>query len=264
MKNINLIGGGFQHAYSSVWWKYPKDIFWLKDNSSDISIYIDSSIKNGINDGINVKKYAWLHESRHFHNMTDWIIYNKEEIERVYEMLFTHDEYISTLSDKFIFIPGNGFWIETPKIYEKSKILSMVTSNKNETNGHKMRHDFINKYRNNMDLYGRGFKEINLKEEGLNDYMFSIVIENDNYDTYFSEKILDCFATGTIPIYWGTRKITNYFDENGIIFIENLKIEDLNKELYMSKIESIKYNFEKVLDYEITEDFIYKKYIKQV
>ena len=139
-----------------------------------------------------------------------------------------------------------------------------MKTNKNETNGHKMRHDFINKYRNNMDLYGRGFKEINLKEEGLNDYMFSIVIENDNYDTYFSEKILDCFATGTIPIYWGTRKITNYFDENGIIFIENLKIEDLNKELYMSKIESIKYNFEKVLDYEITEDFIYKKYIKQV
>ena len=35
--------------------------------------------------------------------------------------------------------------------------------------------------------------------------MFSVCIENDVYDTYFTEKILDCFATGTIPIYKGTK-----------------------------------------------------------
>ena len=31
------------------------------------------------------------------------------------------------------------------------------------------------------------------KEVGLCDYMFSVVIENGIYETYFTEKILDCF-----------------------------------------------------------------------
>ena len=39
---------------------------------------------------------------------------------------------------------------------------------------------------------------------------------------YFNEKIIDCFFSGTIPIYWGTKNISKYFDENGIIFFPNI------------------------------------------
>ena len=236
MKEINLIGGPFQHAYSSVWWKKPREITWLKNQyKSDITFYVDNSIKNGISDNFKGQKYAWLNESRIFHNMTDWIINNKEIIEKNFKLLFTHDINISKISDKFIYIPGNGFWIESPKIYDKNKLLSIIMSNKNSTIGHKKRHDIISKYQNKLDIYGRGIKEIKLKEEGLNDYMFSFAIENDNYDIYFSEKILDCFATGTIPIYWGTKKISNYFDINGIIFYDDFDISLLNEEFYYSK-----------------------------
>ncbi len=262
MKEINLIGGPFQHAFSSVWWKKPKEIIWLKNQyNSDISFYVDDSIKTGINDNYKGRKFAWLNESRTFHRMTDWIIFNKIELEEKYELIFTHDKYISELGKKFIFVPGNGFWIETPKIYNKTKLLSMVTSNKNQTIGHNKRHEIMSKY-SNIDLFGRGYKHIELKEEGLNDYMFSFAIENDNYDTYFSEKILDCFASGTIPIYWGTRRISEYFDDNGIIYLDdNFDISMLTEELYKSKMKSIKYNFDKVLEYEIPEDYIYKNYI---
>ena len=38
------------------------------------------------------------------------------------------------------------------------------------------------------------------KSQALNDYMFSVVLENDQYDDYFTEKILDCFATGIVHI----------------------------------------------------------------
>jgi hypothetical protein len=58
-----------------------------------------------------------------------------------------------------------------------------------------------------IDVYGRGISEIPNKEVGLKDYMFSFAVENDTYDTYFTEKILDCFATGTIPYTWVQKKL---------------------------------------------------------
>ena len=41
MLDINLIGGGFQHAYSSSGWNESKYINWKKDNSADTSFYIE-------------------------------------------------------------------------------------------------------------------------------------------------------------------------------------------------------------------------------
>jgi hypothetical protein len=105
-------------------------------------------------------------------------------------------------------------------------------------------------------------KKIEKKELGLNDYMFSVCIENCEHDTYFTEKILDCFATGTIPIYKGTRKITNHFNEDGILFLDDIDIDNLNEDLYLSKIDSVIDNFERVLKYDVLEDWIYDKYIK--
>lgn len=84
------------------------------------------------------------------------------------------------------------------------------------------------------------------------------------YDDYFTEKILDCFATGTIPIYLGTKNIGNYFDSNGIItYTDDFDIKSLTPELYYSKMESINNNFERVKEYEIPEDMMYQKYLKQ-
>jgi hypothetical protein len=94
--------------------------------------------------------------------------------------------------------------------------------------------------------------------------MFSICSENDTFDTYFTEKILDCFATGTIPIYLGTKKITNFFDENGILFLEDIDLNTINEELYFSKIESVKNNFNLVQQYLCPEDFIAKNYISDI
>ena len=48
--------------------------------------------------------------------------------------------------------------------------------------------------------------------------MFSIVIENSIESDYFTEKLLDCFLTGTIPIYVGTKTTSEYFDTDGIIY----------------------------------------------
>jgi isopentenyl phosphate kinase len=53
--------------------------------------------------------------------------------------------------------------------------------------------------------------------------------ENSIYPKYYTEKITDCFATGTIPIYYGDRSIGEDFDMNGIIFMDDIDINNLAK-----------------------------------
>ena len=83
------------------------------------------------------------------------------------------------------------------------------------------------------------------------------VIENCNYETYFTEKITDCFANGVIPVYYGTRAISDYFDINGIIFLtDDFDISTLTKELYQSKIQSIQNNLNTVRHLKGADDFL--------
>ena len=135
----------------------------------------------------------------------------------------------------------------------------MVTSNKTITPQQKFRVDFANTNKNKIDIYGRGFNEITNKEEGLDDYMFSICIENATHNTYFTEKILDCFLTGTVPVYTGTKNITNFFDTDGILFLDKIDINDLTHNLYQSKIKSIEDNFISATKFMLPEDIIYNK-----
>jgi len=119
--------------------------------------------------------------------------------------------------------------------------------------------------RDKIDVFGRGIQEILNKEIGLKDYRFSFCVENDTYDTYFTEKILDCFATGTVPIYMGTKKVVEYFNPDGIIFFDgSFDLSILSEELYLSKMEAIKDNFERVKDYSVLDDWIYKNHLSSL
>jgi len=157
-------------------------------------------------------------------------------------------------------------------IYSKKRMVSFITSNKIFTEGHKFRIKCINHLANKnckTDLYGVGFKEIVGKIEGLKDYAFSIAMENGVYENYFTEKILDCFLTGTIPIYHGCPNISNFFDMNGILTFNTEDelvdiINNLTLDFYSSKIESIKKNFDLALNYRYNNDIYFEKYIKQI
>jgi hypothetical protein len=83
----------------------------------------------------------------------------------------------------------------------------------------------------------------------LFDAMFHIAIENTSINNYFTEKIIDCFQTRTVPIYYGCNNIDEYFDTRGILIAHNLKeIIDLansaTPELYESLKPLLEYNFQ--------------------
>ena len=124
----------------------------------------------------------------------------------------------------------------------------MIASNKIMCQGHLYRQKIAKKVSHFVDIYGRGRKfELDSKIDGLRDYRFSIAMENGCYNTYFTEKILDCFFVGTIPIYWGTENINKIFNPKGIIFLEDF-MSDIDKfnfeEEYQNRTEAIKENFE--------------------
>jgi hypothetical protein len=264
-EKIGLIGGGFQHAYSTTLWKHPKYFEWDKGNKNDITFYIDENIMLGLGDKTTKRKFAWLVESKliipkHVEDVKN----NWREISESYEILFTHQKDIYDLADNFVYLPPHGYWIEEPKIYPKTRLVSMMSSSKNFSKGHSYRLKWVDKLRGSLDLYGRGFKPVDKKEEALKDYMFSVTIENDSYPTYWSEKILDCFATGTIPVYYGSPDIGDYFNTDGIITLtDDFDVSQLTEELYFSKMEAIKDNFNRVLEYNVIEDLIYEKWIKK-
>ena len=98
---------------------------------------------------------------------------------------------------------------------------------------------------------------------GLKDYMYSIVVENGKHDLYFTEKLIDCFRTGTIPIYWGCPSIGDYFDIDGIIMFDNINelneiLNHLNEEHYAKMLPHVKNNFKKAENYLLVEDWLYK------
>tara|TARA_S200000501_G_scaffold31507_1_gene26468 strand:+ start:394 stop:1197 length:804 start_codon:yes stop_codon:yes gene_type:complete len=264
-KKINLVGDTFTHLTNgnkgySVHGKESKHIEWVK-NGSDITFYIDDTINNGIQDNRQGIKYLWLLESKNIkRGLVESILENREIVENTYQTIFTHDQRLLSLGEKYKWVPAQGFWIKDPKIYDKTKMISMISSNKEMCDGHRLRLEWVERIGDQVDLYGRGFNEIDDKEEGLCDYMFSVAIENGQYETYFTEKLLDCFATGTIPVYLGAPDIGNYFNKDGII---NLTEEfDISEEMYYNKMDAIKENLEKAMRMEILEDFIWNEYLK--
>jgi hypothetical protein len=265
-RKINLVGNSFTHLTGgnkgySVHGKESKFIEWVNDNSLQETFYVDGWIPNALKDDISGVKYGWLLESKEVTPDVVLDVKNRhKEYFKVFKYIFTHNKELLDLDDRFKWCPANGYWIKKAKLYPKSKVISFVTSNKNFTEGHRKRLEWVEKIGDQVDLFGRGFNEIENKEDALCDYMFSVVIENGFYKSYFTEKILDCFAAGTIPVYLGTPDIGEYFNQDGIL---NLTEEfDVSEEIYYSKMNAIKENLEKVKSMEVIEDFIYQTYLK--
>jgi len=260
---FNMKSGNFSHASSSTLYKKSQHIVWdFGSNNNSSSFYIDSDFYKGIiekNDG--KRKFLWGLESRFFnHSFHEHIKDNLENILETYEYIFTYDEELLLLDSKFKWVPAMGTWIDSPGVRDKSKNVSMITSAKTFSPDQIFRVDFANSHSDKIDLFGGITKKLENKEEALDDYMFSVAIENDVRDTYFTEKILDCFATGTVPIYRGTLKISEFFNPEGIVFLQDGKFPTLSEEFYYSKKEAIHENLERVLDFNTIEDWMFTNY----
>lgn len=97
---------------------------------------------------------------------------------------------------------------------------------------------------NNVNVFGECWN----KRVGLNEYKFSICVENTIQKNYISEKFWDCVLTDTIPIYLGCSNIEDYVPSN--CFINLYEYKD-SYENMMNVIDQVNNN-----SYELYEKYI--------
>lgn len=125
----------------------------------------------------------------------------------------------------------------TLKATDKNKIFSVILSNKAFTQGHRDRIDFVKMLKNHfgdkIDIFGRGFKEVEDKWNAIAPYKYHIVLENSSLNDYWTEKLADAFLGESYPIYYGANNIYSYFSKNSLTKIDIHKPEEAIKIIEM-------------------------------
>lgn len=260
---LYMVSRNFRHdRYSTCHQECPY-FEWSYEERGDYTFYIDADVIQGVRDRHNgKKKFLWTLESPYFNGRVfDYIQKNLRVVLEVYEKIFTYSSKLLALDPKFCFVPAMGTWVRSIGIRPKTRLLSMITSCKSITPLHRFRRQFAKDHQDRIDVFGKGFRPVAYKEEGLDDYMFTVCIENAEEDGYFTEKVLDAFATGTVPVYKGTRSIANHFDADGILFLEDTPLSQLTPKLYESKRKAIENNARKVREYACPETYMWEHYL---
>ncbi|GEM_PF-870137 len=83
-------------------------------------------------------------------------------------------------------------------------------------------------------------------KEGLG-YMFYLAVENCRESNYFTEKLIRSFAAMCVPIYFGDPSITDEFDPDGIILINESNwlevINNLTPADYYDRLDAVRRNY---------------------
>ena len=269
---VNLFDKIFAHSRSCSG-NYPTHFEWVRDEMAWDGVTLFTDVHMLTNPTLVQKvesklKIGWLLESKAV------IRYDPNYIWRMrsmYDYIFTHDkQLIDADPDKFLFVtPGSQRCIH-PKdcqVYNKEKLVSIAVSLKKDTDGHSMRHAIVSQLNDKItDVWGHAYNEFGPRLVPYKDYMFIIVVENHKYDHYWSEKLLEPFWTGTVPIYRGCPSFPDWFDPNGVITFDTIEelsniLDSLNAELYYSKMDSIQENYKRSLKYlGGAEDFMFETY----
>lgn len=129
----------------------------------------------------------------------------------------------------------------------KSKFCNFIVSNGSAANPYReqlfqrlneyKRVDSGGGYLNNLGYY------VENKLDFMQDYKFTIACENSSQEGYITEKIIEAWAAGTVPIYWGAPDIGEEFNERA--FVNCMKYNDIDE--VMEKIKELDCNDEKYI-----------------
>lgn len=110
------------------------------------------------------------------------------------------------------------------------------------SNPHPFRLDFMSKLDSlgTVDMFGKYVnKPVDKKSTVAKNYKYMVCFENDLYPGYVTEKLLDAYACGTVPIYWGDLGRETVFNEKAFLNLKNFVsmdalINEINEHDYVS------------------------------
>lgn len=286
MLTINLFTPTFAHSEFSTAHQTTDAVRYVREQMEfdGITMFTDGLIASPLVDKVKSPiKVGWILEPpclqpSVYHAASFPDVYDKFDfILTYYEPLLQHP------SGKFRKSIYGGVWIPQSEwgLRLKTKRISMLYGSKKATRGHQIRHEISDAlgdyYYERINYFGaRGIPvdySWQTKLKVLKDFRYSIVVETCREDNLFTEILLDCFAVGTIPIFWGCPNIGEYFDERGILSFET--IGELKSILYMisgDEADDTYYyisqfareNLRRLPPYRITESWLHENIFKDL
>ena len=285
---VNLHDSNFSQSVCSTAYQQPQYIEYVRGlrDFDGVTLFTDEWINNPIVDQVKSKyKIGWLREPYCLHPDTyQAALLNRHKFDFI---LTYYEPFLSLEPEKrasgewaylFKFAPYGGTWVAREEwgIRPKTKLCSMLIGSKMSTEGHRLRHeiaDMLERAKFPVDFYGNRGLQTDYSQKTklavLADYHYSIVTETCREDNLFTEWLLDCFAAGAIPVFWGAPNIGDFFNSEGIASFANLRellttLPYLTVENYDVVSGAVEDNLQRMGDYAVTEDWLYLNVLKDL
>lgn len=198
---------------------YPKEDFSVNVNKKNI-LHLCLEPPN------EVSKY------RQYANKKVSVIFNQLDINK--NNILSHGALPWHINKDFDFLKA----LTVESLTKENKVV-WVTSNQRSSKGHTIRMDFLDKIKELpfVHLYGRGINPVDDKWDVLSPSKYAIAYENFQSDYYWTEKIIDCYLSYTMPLYFGCNSIADFFPKDSFIQIDpkDKHIDLFLKEIVVSK-----------------------------
>ena len=231
----------------------PTYFEWEYADAQSARFVTDSDIKHARGKG----QVAWLLEPYSLHPENYDLAFSRRE---EFDAILVHS-YPNVY--QAIWYPFGGSWIKKERwgMHEKTKKVSILISEKNSMDGHRLRHEVVRLFGDEVDV----FMGIPDKLEALAPYRYSIVIESEMAAGYFTEKLIDCMSVGTVPIYYGSPNVCFDFHPAGFIPVADIHgikyaLGRIGLDDYESRMDAIEKNIATCDKFRICEDNIFQMY----
>lgn len=212
------------------------------------------------------QRVLWIIEPNEVSGFRESAINNCDK----FDLILTWDDKILSSCPNAKLFPYGTTWVQDFNFEEKEYCVTTLIGGKTQCSGHVLRHSIPNVLSEIENIPYHMYNSINTVfrvEDGFRNMknhvvknelfysQFHIVIENVNSKNWFTEKLIDCFQTKTVPIYIGCENIGEFFDIRGIIHVKTLEelkesLKQINEQTYQSMLEFVEINFEESMKYK--------------
>jgi len=208
----------------------PQHVQWKRDNRiRKVNVYTAAYLPT-VKRMADTLQVAWIIEPA----VINFKAYNVlQKYAEQYDYIISHDlDFLELFPEKKrVFCPGSGssLYSHEWKIYPKSELVLTVVGDKRKAVGHRFRHEVVKEFADVLHVVGRGYKPFppEARAEVYAPYMYQVAIHNTSVKDYWSDILIDCFATGL-------------------------------------RMPAIKHNFKTAFHgYKVIEDYLYHNFFKQ-
>lgn len=191
-----------------------------------VKLFVDTV--NGLDPNERSLKILWVKEVEEISHFAEQALLNADHFDAI---ITYHQDILDKCKHSFFMAFGTAWVWDYAEANEKVFQVSHLTGNKEYTYGHKLRKElytrqfeikiptdfYVSSHSKMPNLYSN--KTLGETKTPMFDSMFHLCIENTRQRNCFTEKLVDCLITKTVPIYYGCENISDYFDTESFYIV---------------------------------------------